>query len=92
MFCLLLERNLSRKSPSVVIGLYTESSRDFSQWFPAPELIMTSQLWELAGSLIQQQQQQYMTIVLIVELIICSTRKRGVPTLGEFISTTTTTI
>ena len=31
------------------------------------------------------------TLVLIVELIICSTRKRGVPTLGEFISTTTTT-
>ena len=36
-----LERNLSRKCPSVVFGLYTESSRDFSQWFPAPELIMT---------------------------------------------------
>ena len=30
------------------------------------------------------------TLVLIVELIICSTRRRGVPTLGEFISTTTT--
>ena len=43
MFCLLIERNLCRKSPSVVIGLYTESSRDFSQWFPAQELIMTSQ-------------------------------------------------
>ena len=43
LFCLLIERNLSRKSPSVVIGLYTESSRDFSQWFPAQELIMTSQ-------------------------------------------------
>ena len=36
-----LERNLSRKWPSVVISLYTESSRDFSKWFPAPELIMT---------------------------------------------------
>ena len=31
------------------------------------------------------------TLVLIVTLKICSTRRRGVPTLGEFISTTTTT-
>ena len=32
------------------------------------------------------------SIVLIVKLKICSTRRRGVPTLGEFIFTTTTTI
>ena len=31
------------------------------------------------------------TLVLTVKLKVCSTRRRGVPTLGEVISTTTTT-